>query len=181
VTGEAIPADVWHLVSVSLAVLSIVVPLIFAYVNTRLHRREVRREVRRLTAQRQFWVYLETFAEQSRYPHMRERFFLDYVGRRLRLQRFGVLPPRPAGRTSRETVESSWFYLTMFFIPREIRSPWFDHILDDRHRAAAEGHGKLFIAAMTFSQCVSLLVHHFGEIILDVLTPFKRSRIRRSD
>jgi hypothetical protein len=148
-------------------------------------RRRLEREVLRRRAQgHQFWLYLETFIEEISHRDRRERAYIDFVGRRLRLKRYGVPPLAHInwGRARhRATVDSSWFYLAMFFIPREIRSPWFDHILEDRQRAAAEGRGCAFIAAMTFAQCLSLLIHHIGSIVFDIVTPFKKSRISRSD
>ncbi len=61
----------------------------------------------------------------------------------------------------------------MYFIPRELRSPWLDHLLDDRERMATEGHGHCFIACATVVQCLSLLAHLLWERVWELLTPFK--------
>ena len=93
-----------------------------------------------------------------------------YVFRRVPSQSLERDRPRP------QTVQGSLFYLVMFFIPREIRSPWFDHLLEDRQRAAAEGRGRLFIASFTIFQCVALVARCCWNFAWDILNPFKGRR-----
>jgi hypothetical protein len=46
----------------------------------------------------------------------------------------GLALPEPQTAGS---VQSTLFHSVMFFLPREIRSPWYDHLLEDRERMTA--------------------------------------------
>lgn len=89
------------------------------------------------------------------------------------LQLYKVLSSHARDQREQHNVRSGCFYAFMFFIPREIRAPWFDHILDDRQRAFAEGRSRLFVAGFTFTQCVILAARCLWEFGWDVLNPFK--------
>lgn len=69
-----------------------------------------------------------------------------------------------------------WFALAMFFIPREIRSPALDHILDDREALRTQGHGPVVVETATLVQVVILLLR----FILDQLRDLAADVIARS-
>jgi hypothetical protein len=80
-------------------------------------------------------------------------------------------------RRRARSIRSGWFHSLIYFIPRELRSPWLDHLLDDRERMAIEGRGRSFIVCATVVQCFGLLTHVLWDRLWDLLTPFKpRSR-----
>jgi CheY-like chemotaxis protein len=50
----------------------------------------------------------------------------------------------------------------MFFLPREIRSPFLDHVPENRQKLAGEGRSRWLIELITISQCLGLLVRAGG-------------------
>lgn len=86
--------------------------------------------------------------------------------------------------TKRATLwrETCWFQKMMLFVPREVRSPALDHILEDRKDAAAKGCPRWIIEASTVSKCLGLILFVAWGFLWDVLNPFKsRSRISGGD
>jgi len=85
-------------------------------------------------------------------------------------------------RRSEPWRETCWFQTMMLFVPREIRSPALDHILEERREAAAKGYSRWIIEASTVSKCVGLVLLVAWGFVWDVLNPFKsRSRISGGD
>ena len=69
-----------------------------------------------------------------------------------------------------------WFYTLTFFVPRAVRAPALDHIIEDQERLWREGYPAWLIDLMTVSQCVWLVLRAFVGFAWDVFNPFK-SRI----
>jgi len=70
----------------------------------------------------------------------------------------------------------------MLFVPREIRSPALDHVLEDRRAMVERGRSRWLIECVTVSQCLGLVLLVAWGVVWDVLNPFKsRSRISGDD
>ncbi len=148
--------------------------------------RQRQAELRTLTQDHQFWLFVERSVRDAGWgPQATETYlqtYLQYVSNmaRNRVAARGLTHMRlyrphrlMEARHAASIVHSSWFHAAMFFIPRKIRAPWFDHLLEDRERMAAEGRGRGFIAWATGIQCLGLLLHLLWERLWDLLTPFK--------
>jgi hypothetical protein len=154
--------------------------LVLAMVVRRWARR--RTELRALVLAHQYWHYLERSVRHAGWNSIAAEMYLQYVGNRFRRVAFGRrftemnvyrIYRRIAAPEAACTVRSTWFHAIMFFIPRHIRAPWFDHLLEDRDRMAAQGHSRAFITWATAIQCICLLIHLVWEQVWDMLTPFK--------
>jgi hypothetical protein len=78
--------------------------------------------------------------------------------------------------------ETCWFQTIMLFVPREIRSPALDHVLEDRQSMGANGRPRWLIECVTISQCLGLVAFVAWGFFWDVVNPFKsRSRISGGD
>jgi hypothetical protein len=78
--------------------------------------------------------------------------------------------------------ETCWFQKMMLFVPREVRSPALDHILEDRREASSRGCPRFLIETSTVIKCVWLVALVVWGFLWDVLNPFKsRSRISGND
>jgi hypothetical protein len=101
------------------------------------------------------------------------QFVTDVYVRRTygQVRRYKVIPSDR--RKRRVDVQSGLFHTVMFFIPRQIRSPWLDHLLSDRERMIGEGRSRRFVATATAVQYLSLLLHFVFGRVWDLLTPFK--------
>ena len=54
--------------------------------------------------------------------------------------------------------DTCWFQTMMLFVPREIRSPALDHVLEDRQAMATNGRSRWLIECITVSQCLWLVL-----------------------
>jgi hypothetical protein len=91
------------------------------------------------------------------------------------IQQTAIVEIHPADVAILEPVEvpRNWFYTMSFFLPREIRSPALDYVLEDRKRLSAEGHSRWRIELITASQCLGLVAYTSWRFLWDVLNPFK--------
>lgn len=138
----------------------------------------------KLSEEHEFWNRAVRIVDKYHFDHTSTEDFLGYAGRMTRRKAFGsgvthwwIYWRNRRVHQAARTIESGLFHTIMHFIPRQLRSPWFDHLLEDRERMAQEGRSRRFIAIATAIQCLSLVVHVFWERIWELLTPFKaRSR-----
>jgi len=168
-------------VSAVLALAALIVGVVGAVVvGYRARRRQARMRV--LARDHESWDYLERTVNSWEWEPSAAQAYLRYFGRMSRLGAFGRgvthwrvyrVNRRAIARRDARTVQSGWFHTVMHFIPRQIRSPWFDHLLEDRERMAMEGRSHRFIAWATAVQCMSLVAHLLWERAWDLLTPFK--------
>lgn len=172
-----------HLSSSTLLVLVVVVVCLVSMLVALRRARRRRAQLRALAKDHQYSDYLMRSVEKSEgWGREAVGIYLEYVGNMTRRGtfRFGLahwkvyrLTRATAARQDARSVRSGWFHTVMHFIPRQIRSPWFDHLLEDRERMAAEGRSRRFIAMATAAQCLSLVLHLLWERLWDFLTPFK--------
>jgi hypothetical protein len=149
-------------------------------------RRRKQARFRALQNDRAYWDSFQHSILEAGWNPLAEQTYLEYVGKRIRNRTFGRgviqwnvyrVNPVEVARHDARTVRSGWFHTLTHFIPRQIRSPWFDHLLEDRERMAAEGRSRRFIASATAVQCASLFLHLMWDRLWELLTPFKpRSR-----
>jgi hypothetical protein len=164
-----------------LALLSIVSAFAIGIYLVR-RRAARRRRMRALGTEHRYWALMQRSLEQGWGDHWHVEQHIQYVGEMIRRRGMGAgvehsniyhLSRSAKVRRDAHHVRSGFFHLLMHFIPRQIRSPWFEHLLEDRERMALEGRSRRFIAAATAVQCLSLLVHVLWERLWDLLTPFK--------
>jgi hypothetical protein len=173
-------------VHLSASTLLVLVTILIAFLSMVVAVRRTRRRRARLRAfanDHQYSDYLmRSFEKSEGWGRETVQIYMEYVGKMTRRRAYGFglahwkvyrLNRATAARQDVRSVRSGWFHTIMHFIPRQIRSPWFDHLLEDRERMAAEGRSRRFIAAATAVQCLSLVLHLLWERLWDLLTPFK--------
>jgi hypothetical protein len=168
--------------SSALVTLAVAVVVLIAAMVLLLRARRRRAEQLARLKDYQYRAYLQRSVLGSGWEASAATSYLEWVGEMSRHRAFGLglthwkiyrVNRLAAARRDARSVESGWFHAAMHFIPRHIRAPWFDHLLEDREHMAAEGRSRRFIAAATAVQCLSLVVHLVWGRIWDALTPFK--------
>jgi hypothetical protein len=71
----------------------------------------------------------------------------------------------------------SWFQFLTYCIPKSISEPWLGDMREMREAMRAEGYSKRAVLWATVSQFALLLLHWGLSKGVDILTPFKKSKI----
>jgi hypothetical protein len=77
----------------------------------------------------------------------------------------------------RNNLEKRWFKFLMHCIPKSISEPWHGDMCEMRETMRLEGYSQRAITLATISQFALLLINWGIYKALDVLMPFKKSKI----
>ena len=75
--------------------------------------------------------------------------------------------PRPKPRPGRRL--HAWLDAIGFFIPRSVRAPFWDHLLEDRDQMVRDGRGATFVRIAICSQFLLLMVLATRDIVMQAV------------